>query len=218
MAAGQLLMRGGLFAMTASVTALVTASVIASVLALVSTAGCYAPNPASGTLLCSTATKSCPEGYTCADGRTCWKNGDSPDGGGGGDGGTLGRFIGTWTFVSPSNRVRVCTDGTNETMPWSDFFDVTTGGAAALATFYYCDWNLDVNAAGTATVIRSGAGCSAPDPNDSTISYTWSGQTFTLTTTNGRNATLDASLPYTYTTSAGSGSCTMHFTGTLTKN
>ena len=192
---------------------------ITATLALVGMAGCYSPNPASGTLLCSTATKSCPEGYSCADGRTCWKNGDSPDGGNGDGGRSLSNFIGTWTFVSPSSRVRVCTDGTNETMPWTDdFFDVTAGGAAPLATFYYCDWNLDVNAAGTSTVIRSGATCSAPDQTDSTINYTWTGQTFTLTTTNGRSATLDASLPYTYTTSAGSGSCTMHFTGTLTKS
>ena len=36
---------------------------------------------------------------------------------------------------------------------------------------------------------------------------------FTLTTTNGTSGTLDAVLPYDYASTAGSGSCTMHFTG-----
>jgi hypothetical protein len=114
-------------------------------------------------------------------------------------------------------RVRVC-PGVNETMPWSDFFDVDPGTVSALATFYYCDWNLDVNAAGTSTSIRTGSSCSAPDPNDATITYTWTGQSFTLTTTDGRTGTIDASLPYTYVTPAGSGSCTMRFTGPVTKS
>jgi hypothetical protein len=213
-------------------------AILAALVMAMGAVGCYSPNPPSGQLRCGPRS-SCPEGYNCADGLTCWKDGQSPSGSGGAGGrggsggsghggtggaggaagGTLSRFIGTWTFVSPSTRTRVCTDGTNETIAWTgDFFDVAAGVSAPLTAYYYCDWNLDVSTTGTSTVIRGGTSCSAPDPNVSTTNFTWTGQTFTLTTTNGRNATLDASLPYSYTTSAGSGSCTMHFTGTLTKS
>jgi hypothetical protein len=48
--------------------------------------------------------------------------------------------------------------------------------------------------------------------------YTWHGQAFTLTTTNGRDGTLVADIPYDFVTATGSGTCTMHFTGTMRKN
>jgi hypothetical protein len=41
---------------------------------------------------------------------------------------------------------------------------------------------------------------------------------FTLSTTNGQSGTLAADLPFDYASTAGTGSCTMHFTGTMTKN
>ena len=44
------------------------------------------------------------------------------------------------------------------------------------------------------------------------------GEAFTLTPGAGNTGTLDASIPYTYTGYAGSGSCTMHFTGPVTKS
>jgi hypothetical protein len=200
----------------------------------------YSPNPQSGTLMCG-PNASCPEGYSCRA-QYCWRDSDITGAGGsaggpagtggrggsgggpGGAGGTGGatsrtKFVGTWTFVAPAKRTRVC-PGVNESVDWSDFFEVTNGTVGALAAFYYCDWHLDVNAAGTATSIRLSPSqtCTKPDPDDPTITYTWVGESFTLTTTDGRTGTIDASLPYDYTTSAGSGHCTMRFTGPVTKN
>jgi len=208
-------------------------SVAGFALLLIVAAACgYDPSPASGTLKCGPQ-NSCPDNYTCMSG-ACWRNGAAGStgtghGGGGGTGGTstggtggstsVDKFIGHWVFATGSQRVRVCpTLGVNETVAWSDFFDVTAGTISPLATSYYCDWNLDVNGGGTMTQLRTGTTCSAPDPNNAGISYTWTGESFTLSTTNGSSGTLDASIPYVQMSSAGSASCTMHFTGPVTKS
>jgi hypothetical protein len=203
---------------------------------VVATACGYDPNPESGTLKCGPMS-SCPDNYSCMNG-ACWRNGAAGHAGtggssgkGGGGGSSLGgsgaspsdKFVGTWSFdAANSTRVRVCTDGTNETMhPYADSFDITAGSgsasAAALVADFYCPWNLDLTMAGTTTAIRSGQSCSHPDPNDATINFTWHADGFTLMTTNGTSGTADLSVPYSYTTSTGSGSCTMHFTGPVTK-
>jgi hypothetical protein len=198
---------------------------------LVATACGYDPMPADGMLKCGSS-NSCPDNYSCMSGR-CWRNGaggsgtagTTGSGGRGGSGGSGGgspadKFIGTWTFdAANTTRVRVCTDGTNETMhPYADAFDISAGsGGAVLLADYYCPWNLDVNAAGTTTVVRSGQMCSRADPNDPTVNFTWRGESFTFMTTNGSTGTADISLPYSYTTATGSGSCTMHFTGPVAK-
>lgn len=41
-------------------------------------AGCYAPAPPNGALLCS-MTGECPEGYHCAGDGACWRDGEDPD-------------------------------------------------------------------------------------------------------------------------------------------
>jgi len=179
----------------------------------------YDPNPESGTLKCGSS-NACPDGYSCRSG-LCWKSGTGGTGGGGtgGNNANIAKFVGRWAFnAAASSRTRVCSDGTNETtMPWDDYFDVVAGAVAALSTEYYCTWNLDVNGGGTTTAIRSGSMCTKPDPTIPGTSYTWHGESFTLTTTNGTSGMLDASLPYEYTTALGNGSCTMHFTGPVTK-
>ena len=213
---------------------LISRALLAATLSMaVATACGYDPSPESGMLHCGPQ-NSCPDGYSCTSGR-CWRDGGGGStgtagtGGRGGSGGTGGsggsgsvaKFVGRWTFGADSMRVRVCTDGvTNETIkPWDDFFDVTIGGVSPLATIYYCPWNLDVNAAGTATTVRTGTSCSLPSADDPTVRFTWRAESFTLTTTNGSTGTLDASIPYTYAgTTTGSGSCTMHFTGSMTKS
>jgi hypothetical protein len=191
---------------------IVSRALLGAALSLFLVAACgYSPNPEDGTLKCGSS-NTCPEGFSCRSG-TCWKNGGT---GGSND---VSKFIGQWTFVAAqSKRTRSCTDGTTETtMPWDDFFDVSTGPVAALSTDYYCPWNLDVNGGGTATSIRSGSMCTKADPTMVGTSYTWHGESFTLTTTDGASGMLEASLPYDYTTPLGSGSCQMHFTGPVTK-
>ena len=210
---------------------LIPRGVFGVVLSLIVASACgYNPTPENGTLKCGSH-DSCPDNYTCASG-LCYHNGAGGSGNttgqggrGGGAGGNGGgspaeRFIGTWTFdAANTTRVRVCTDGTNETMhPYADAFDVTAGsGGVALLADFYCPWNLDLTMGGTTTAIRSGQSCSHPDPNDATVNFTWRADGFTLMTTNGTSGTADLSVPYSYTTSTGSGSCTMHFTGPVTK-
>jgi hypothetical protein len=98
-------------------------------------------------------------------------------------------------------------------------FDVTRGPTTALATFYYCNWDLDLASGGTSTVIKPGAGCMATvNTVTPPVTYTWHGMLFTLSTTNGQTGTLVADLPFDSASTAGSVSCTMHFTGTMTKN
>lgn len=203
-------------------------------LAILTAAACgYDPNPESGTLKCGPS-NTCPQNYSCMNG-ACWRDGagggtgTAGTTGNGGRGGTTGtggaspadKFIGSWVYdATVAKRVRVCSDGTNETLAWNDYFNVTRGGPAPLRLSYYCDWDLDVDATGNATVIRQGTRCTHPDPNDATITYTWMGESLTLTTTNGTSGTLDMSFPYSYTTTTppSSGTCTMHFTGPVTKN
>jgi len=207
-------------------------SVLGIALGLLVAAACgYDPNPASGTLKCGPQ-NSCPDGYFCMSG-DCWRAGGAGStgrgGGGGGSSGSTGtggtggstavdKFIGTWTFATGSQRVRVC-PGVNETLPWAgDYFTVSAGTTSPLMAFYYCTMNLDVNGGNSMTQLRSGSSCSAPDPNDSTITYTWTPESFTLTPAVGNTGTVDASIPYTYASPAGNGSCTMHFTGPVTKS
>jgi hypothetical protein len=166
----------------------------------------YDPNPPSGTLLCGPQ-DSCPQNYSCMGG-TCWRPGEAT---------AATRLLGYWTFVAPSRRVIVCTDGTSFDDAWSDYFVVEEGGSATLRAFYYCDLDLNIGASGS-TVLVQGPMCSADDTLDPTIRYTWTPQTFTLSTADGSSATLTASIPYIKETLLGTYSCSMDFTGTLTKS
>jgi hypothetical protein len=207
---------------------------------LIAAACGYSPNFESGTLQCGSS-NSCPEGYSCRSG-TCWKDGAGGAGGSGGTTGTAGaggsggsggrggtggtggtgggnvaNFIGRWVFDGAnSKRTRQCTDGTNETlMPWNDFVTVEAGTVSPLGIGYYCLWNADVN--GNSTVIRPGQSCQDLIMLPGTT-FTYRAESFTLTTTNGSTGTLDASIPYDYMNATSSGSCTMKFTGPVTKN
>jgi hypothetical protein len=173
----------------------------------------YDPNPESGTLLCGPLS-SCPDDYRCVN-QLCWRNEDVPGACGTT---TTEKLIGHWVFVPPSRRLIVCTDGfTDDDTAWTDYFDVETGGSAALRSFYYCDLDLDISAAGS-TILRPSGSCSAQDPIDPTVTFTWTPTTFTLSTTTGCSGTLTASIPYSASNQTASVACTMDFMGTLTKN
>lgn len=176
--------------------------------------GCgYGPSFDSGRLRCATADDSCPEGYWCADDGRCWRDGEAP-------GGARDRFIGDWSFIHPSTRTIQCSDGSGGTEDWADrdFVPIEAGSGTSLEANFFCLWILDVNSAGNSTVIRPGQSCSDADLLDPTISYTWQGQSFTITSTDGRTGTGQMSLPYEYRTPLGNGSCTMTYTVTLTKD
>jgi hypothetical protein len=205
---------------------------VATVLPLALAVACgYSPKPANGELKCGSS-DTCPEGYSCMS-EHCWQNGAAGSGGSTGSagrGGTTGtggssatdKFIGTWSFGIPSTRMIGCTDGYTESKEWSglgEMFVISAGGSAALRTHYYCDWDLDVAAAGTSTMIRPNMTCSLTDNSQTPpVTYSWRGMLFTLSTTNGLTGTLTADIPYDYASTAGTGSCTMHFTGSMTKN
>jgi hypothetical protein len=208
----------------------------ATFIATAAIAACsYSPSFESGTLMCGPGA-SCPENYHCMA-SYCYRDGEGGAGGasggrgggggsGGGGGGTSGvaKFIGKWNFVSPAKRVRNCPPSVvNEMVALpvdaDDFIDIAAGTAGSLAAYYYCDWNVDVNAAGTATVLRPGQSCSALDSSQvPPVTFTWTGESFTLTTSDGRTGTIDASIPYSYTSTAGTGTCTATFTGPVMKN
>jgi hypothetical protein len=180
---------------------------LAALLYVAVPAGCgYGPEPKSGALQCGPSA-SCPEGYGCADGY-CWRPGAR-------------QLLGTWSFVSPSTRQIVCDGVPDAPEDWAstgESFDVVSGTTGVFGTHYYCDWELDLASNGSSTAIQPGQHCSAADMLDPTIMYTWHGETFALSTSDGQTGTLDASLPYDYVTLTSSGSCTMHFTGTMNKN
>ena len=191
-------------------------ALLAAALSTLAASGCgYSPNPPSGKLLCG-PDESCPEGYACLDHVTCSRPGGPRMCGTT----TAEQLIGHWLFVAPSRRQIVCTNGQTDTdTNWTDYFDVEAGGSAELRAFYYCDLDLDIGATG-ATVLRLGGSCSAQDTTDPAgpVTYTWTPAVFTLSTPDGCTGSLAASIPYTATTAAGTNSCTMDFTGTLTKS
>jgi hypothetical protein len=177
-------------------------------------AGCsYSPNPESGTLMCSVVGDRCPEGYGCTDG-FCYKNGEGPS-----NTDPRANFLGRWVFGTPTQQVITCADGgdmNNELA--GDFIDVTTKGAAQMSAFYYCTWTLNVNAAGNQAILVPGTMCSASEPAVPGLSYTWRGEVFTVMTSGGNTATLNASIPYDKVIAgAATVHCTMSFTSTMTK-
>ena len=134
--------------------------------ALTGVAGCgYSPEPGVGDAAVRTATTAAPRATAAPTdapaGRTARRRRQRRRTGGSAAavGNRSTKFIGHVDLRhGASTRTSVCTDGTNETRsPWDDFFDVVRGRRLPRsATYYYCDWNLDVNAAGTSTAIRAG--------------------------------------------------------------
>lgn len=179
--------------------------------------GCgYSPSFDSGRLRCG-PNDSCPEGYYCASDDRCWRDGEEPDPP---DPDPQVRLAGTWNFIRPSTRTILCSDGSGGTEDWAgrDFIPIEAGSGGTLEADFFCVWILDIAASGNATVIRPGQSCSDTDPNEPDISYTWRGEAFTVTSTDGRTGTGQMSLPYDYRTPAGNGTCTMTYSVTLTKN
>jgi hypothetical protein len=178
--------------------------------ALIAAAGCgYSPNVPSMKLICEPKTMACPDGYTCVS-NTCWTNAEAN---------AKTNLLGHWVFGASSQQVVACSDGSSNTMNLQGpdgFVDVTAGTTTVLASDYYCPWNLNVS--GASTVIQPNQSCSAPDMTNPTVMYTWRGESFSLSSTDGKKGSLAASFPYGYTTATGNGTCTLHITADLTKS
>jgi hypothetical protein len=172
-------------------------------LALLLLAGCYAPNPESGTLLCSSDLK-CPQNYVChADDLKCWKV--SP----------ADLYVGRWNFTGSSMATVTCTDNSrNVTQLSGDYLDVAYPTTVAMtAQFdmtadYFCSWKLDVAASGQGTMILLGQSCPFTDNGNQ---YTYRGMSFNFSTADGKTATLAAALGVEGATA----SCTLAVAGTL---
>jgi hypothetical protein len=167
-------------------------------LALLLLAGCYSPNPESGTLLCSSDLK-CPQNYVChSDDLKCWKV--SP----------ADLYVGRWTFGGSSMATVTCTDNSrNVTQLSGDYLDVAYSTTADMTADYFCSWKLDVTPSGQGTTILQGQSCPFTDNGNV---YTYRGMSFNFSTTDGKSATLAASLGVDGATAT----CTLAVAGTLT--
>lgn len=178
----------------------------------------YAPDFKNGTLLCGSL-GSCPKGYHCVAGHTCYKEGSTPndDGGtGGSDGGTGGAtgsggasggpvgdrndLVGTWGFTSGMLAIN-CSDNTSQTKDLqgpTDHLDVTVGAGNGISADFYCNWALDLT-------ISSGKGQAKLQMGQQTCmstggcsDFTWTGHTFDFTAADSANGSLNGRIDATY--------------------
>lgn len=181
-------------------------------------AGCYSPNPASGTLLCGPA-QSCPQGYTCADGNTCWRQGEQPS-----DtrNGRLAKLSGQWFFSPGTLSLVTCSDAPNAPSSYDlrgQSLDVVPGVTSDLSAAIYCDWNLDLdpNANAASTVIIAGQSCQGLG-SDGTTQFTWYGTSFEIATTDGISGTVAGLIDATFRPLAGApGTCTVRIAGSISR-
>jgi hypothetical protein len=182
----------------------------------------YSPSPKSGLLFCGPG-GACPKGYGCADGRTCWKEGETPplpDGGGletavdlvtRADAPVAPRlrpFVGSWDFESGTVST-TCSDNSRDTrLLAGDFLDIDVGTDSDLVASFYCDWKLNLVAGSTVP--------SRPAQTCTTISkdteFTWTLVSFEFTTGDGQNATLLSRINAAYK-NTGVGTCMLTIAG-----
>lgn len=197
------------------------APLIAVAWACAAAPGCtYAPDFDNARLLCG-AQGSCPKGYHCEAGHTCYKDGTNANGTGGGagsggagggaggmSGGTGGSsggqvnsrndLVGTWDFTSGTLNVS-CSDQTSNTKQLmdSDHVDVGIGTGTGITGDFYCNWALDLTIAGgmARTDLPSGQTCMS---SSGCSDFTWMGQSFEFSSDDAATATLDARINATY--------------------
>ena len=121
-------------------------------------------------------------------GGTCWRPGEARA--------ATVRLIGRWTFVAPSRRVIVCTDGTGFDEAWTDYVDRRRGRQRRAPRLLLLRPRPEHRRERLDRLWSQVRSCSADDTLDPTIKYTWTPQTFTLSSADGSNATLAASIPY----------------------
>jgi hypothetical protein len=172
----------------------------------------YSPDFENDKLQCGPA-NSCPKGYGCASDNRCWKSDQLPD-----------KFLATWTFVSGMLTV-TCSDGSTfnrqlATPPPADYIMVALGPSGLIAS-YYCNWNLRLPAGDDTAVVLQGQSCmtSDTDPATNLVSMdTWTANTFSFTTSDGKTATVVGKIGDSFRISNGAvGTCQIMFNGTLTK-
>lgn len=144
-------------------------------------------------------------------------------------------FVGTWTFTggtlsgtcsdSPTAIQRSLNGNPSSGTP-ADYILISLGTlAGTLNAKYFCDsgWTMQLSSGNTMANATSGQTCIQRTTDNSvtppvTTAYTWSPMTFSFTKTSATAATTNGSLSGPFAASDGtSGTCTLSFSGPLTK-
>ena len=186
----------------------------------------YSPNPESGSLFCG-ANSSCPKGYNCADGRTCWKDGVKPTDDAGMPidvqkdivtrpdvPGRVLNFVGSWDFVSGTVST-TCSDNSTDSRPLAgDFMDIGPGTDSDLIASFYCDWK--VNVSGTTTMLaRPGQTCMTTSMG---AVFTWTVVNFNFSTSDGQSGMLNSRINAAYNNAGDVGTCMLTISGGLVRS
>jgi hypothetical protein len=128
------------------------------------------------------------------------------------------KFEGQWVFAAGSSVMVSCSDGSSSNIALvGDTIPIVAGATADIIADYYCPWNLNVASNGTSTNIVPGQSCQVVSSTNTL--YTYFGDSFALSTSDGASATLNAKFSATYQDVGGAtGTCTLQTSGTLTKS
>ena len=187
--------------------ALITA--LAAALPLLAASCAYAPSFDNGALQCSTST-GCPKGFSCGADNTCWQTGDQ----------YLASYLGLWTFATGTLNAN-CSDDSPFTKALTGDFITVDAGRHGIVASYYCDWTLHPSPDRKTTALDSGQSCTQMNTDAQTgvtFTYNWSGTAFAFSVS-GLNATASGHIGGPFqTSSGGSGTCDVTFSGTLLKS
>jgi hypothetical protein len=189
-----------------------TTTVLGALTLLASVAGCaYAPSFEDNQLHCG-LNSTCPKAYSChRDTNTCFKT--QP----------VDNLVGHWVFGGSSSQTVTCSDSPTpvkkKLMGPDDYVEVTRVSETAVTGDYYCPWNLNLSADKSHTVLPASPVQSCSRAGTDGTMFTWHGNTFTFSSSDGTSARLDARIGIDFVDTKGvTGTCTLDVAGTLTNS